>query len=88
MFALFFYVYRLLCLDHPLLIDPENCLVYSFGIGNDFSFEKVFGLFGCDVYAFDDDNYHADYPLKPFYRCVNPLSLLQVREPFKPHTGA
>ena len=59
---------RYVCLDPEVRINRHNCLVYSFGIGNDFSFEREAGLFGCDVYAFDDDDLHEGYPVDPFYR--------------------
>lgn len=59
---------KYVCLDPEVRINRHNCLVYSFGIGNDFSFEREAGLFGCDVYAFDDDDLHEGYPVDPFYR--------------------
>ncbi|KAL7630710.1 UNVERIFIED_CONTAM: hypothetical protein RMT77_019080 [Armadillidium vulgare] len=33
----------------------SSCRVYSFGVGNDFSFEQQIGKFGCQVLVFDDD---------------------------------
>ena len=46
--------HKFVCTDE-LHKDIENneCLVYSFGIGKDFSFEKVLGSIGCKVFAFD-----------------------------------
>jgi len=38
------------CLDH---LDPSNCVVYSFGISNDPSFDLAIADFGCHVFAFD-----------------------------------
>lgn len=44
---------RAVCLDRNKMPDPRKCLVYSFGIKENWSFEKSMVLFGCDVYAFD-----------------------------------
>ncbi|XP_047502452.1 uncharacterized protein LOC125047949, partial [Penaeus chinensis] len=49
------------CLD-PDVFPTAYCLVYSFGIGHDFTFEVAMSRFGCDVYAFDSDRFHAHYP--------------------------
>lgn len=38
------------CLDELL---PEDCLVYSVGIADDWSFDELMGAFGCEVHAFD-----------------------------------
>lgn len=42
------------CLD-PLPIAPpsERCLVYSFGIRNEWSFDDAMADYGCNVYSFD-----------------------------------
>jgi len=44
-------------------IEKGECLVYSFGINNDLSFEKAFGEMGCKVFAYDPTVTH---PRKPF----------------------
>ncbi|XP_042858161.1 uncharacterized protein LOC122244347 [Penaeus japonicus] len=49
------------CLD-PVVYPTAYCLVYSFGVGHDFTFETIMSNFGCDVYAFDSDRFHAKYP--------------------------
>ncbi|XP_037800376.1 uncharacterized protein LOC119595291 [Penaeus monodon] len=49
------------CLE-PDVFPTAYCLVYSFGIGHDFTFEVAMSKFGCDVYAFDSDRFHAHYP--------------------------
>lgn len=41
------------CLDKKVLPDPRNCLVYSFGINNDWSFDDTVALYGCQVFSFD-----------------------------------
>ena len=41
---------KTVCLD---TIDPNNCLIYSFGIGDDWSFDDEMHTAGCEVYSFD-----------------------------------
>ena len=45
---------KFICMD-DIIKDVTNgeCLVYSFGIKNDWSFEDAMGELGCKVYAFD-----------------------------------
>lgn len=39
-----------LCIDKKYKVSPAKCLVYSFGIGGDWSFEKdVESKLGCNV---------------------------------------
>ncbi|GFS07689.1 methyltransferase protein [Elysia marginata] len=40
------------CFDEPYKPSP-HCLVYSFGINNDFRFEDKMAQYGCHVYSFD-----------------------------------
>ncbi|XP_037775239.1 uncharacterized protein LOC119572290 [Penaeus monodon] len=42
-----------LCLDDKYKIKAGNCVVFSFGINYDWSFEDDMGKFGCMVYAYD-----------------------------------
>ena len=44
---------KTVCMDPGVAPDVKNCLVYSFGINNEWSFDKMFESFGCQVYAFD-----------------------------------
>jgi hypothetical protein len=45
--------HKAVCLDQ--LISPvyNNCLVYSFGINNQWTFDEAMAKFGCQVYSFD-----------------------------------
>ena len=53
---------KFVCMDE-LLKDIENgeCLIYSFGVANDWSFEDTMDELGCKVYAFDGS---VDFPEK------------------------
>ena len=45
---------RYLCMDNFFEdIRKENCLIYSFGIADDYVFEKEMGSIGCIVHAYD-----------------------------------
>ena len=45
---------KALCLDPEVRPEPEKCLVYSFGIGNDFSFDEALEQYGCnEIFSFD-----------------------------------
>ncbi|XP_061164781.1 uncharacterized protein LOC133173769 [Saccostrea echinata] len=41
-----------LCQDEPFKVE-KPCLVYSFGIANDFSFDDAMATLGCEVHSFD-----------------------------------
>jgi hypothetical protein len=53
---------KFVCID-DLLKDIENgeCLIYSLGVADDWSFEDVMDDLGCKIYAFDGS---VDYPTK------------------------
>lgn len=44
---------KYICLDHMPLGKPGDCVVYSFGINFDFSFDKAMSILGCKVHSFD-----------------------------------
>ena len=51
---------KFVCMDSILRdIEAGNCVVYSFGIKNDWSFEDIMDRIGCAVYAFDPS---VDFP--------------------------
>ncbi|KAK4014891.1 methyltransferase-like protein 24 [Daphnia magna] len=41
------------CLDPQVGLEPENCLVYSFGVNHEWTFDEEMARYGCQVYAFD-----------------------------------
>lgn len=45
--------HKYVCLDD---IDPTDCLVYSFGIANQISFEESIATMGCEVHGYDIKN--------------------------------
>uniref|UniRef100_H2Z5M5 Methyltransferase domain-containing protein n=1 Tax=Ciona savignyi TaxID=51511 RepID=H2Z5M5_CIOSA len=47
-----------LCSDAKLWVAPTSrrCLVYSFGVGDDFSFDEGMAGRGCEVHSFDPSN--------------------------------
>ena len=44
---------KAVCLDPAARPTPGRCLVYSFGINNEWSFDEMMETYGCKVYAFD-----------------------------------
>ena len=44
---------KAVCLDKTVAPTPGDCLVYSFGINNEWSFDDMMEQYGCEVHAFD-----------------------------------
>ncbi|XP_037787694.1 methyltransferase-like protein 24 [Penaeus monodon] len=44
---------KAVCLSSRYSITPGDCLVYSFGIAGDWSFDDAMAEYGCQVYSFD-----------------------------------
>lgn len=44
---------KAVCLDSQIAPSSKKCLVYSFGINNEWSFDEAMELYGCHVFAFD-----------------------------------
>ena len=50
------------CLDKPVRPSQETrCIVYSFGINDDWSFDEALEKYGCDVFAFDPSMNQKDH---------------------------
>lgn len=47
------YDHRTVCFDRGLAPVHDNCLVYSFGVRNSWSFEQDMAEFGCHIFVFD-----------------------------------
>ncbi|KAK8388754.1 hypothetical protein O3P69_020633 [Scylla paramamosain] len=56
---------KMVCLDDKFNIRPGNCVVFSFGVGNEWSFEDEFDKFGCKVYAYDPTMGKKDHQRSP-----------------------
>ncbi len=44
---------KAVCIDPMVAPEPNKCLVYSFGIKNEWSFDEEMELYGCEVFSFD-----------------------------------
>jgi hypothetical protein len=44
---------KVVCIDPQVAPQARNCLVYSFGINNEWSFDEEMEEYGCQVFAFD-----------------------------------
>ena len=49
------------CLDPPVRPEAENCIVYSFGINNDWSFDDIMEKYGCEIFSFDPSMNISDH---------------------------
>ncbi|XP_050716954.1 probable methyltransferase-like protein 24 [Eriocheir sinensis] len=59
---------KMVCLDSRFNIKPGDCVVFSFGVGNEWSFEDEFDNFGCKVYAYDPTMGKEDHQRSPNVR--------------------
>lgn len=55
---------KAVCLDPGLAPPSGTCVVYSFGLSNDWSFDAAMETYGCDVYSFDPSIKHPQMPNK------------------------
>ena len=53
--------HKAVCLDQSISPVYGNCLVYSFGINNQWTFDDAMAQFGCQVYSFDPSMGVGDY---------------------------
>lgn len=53
------------CMDERMNIKPGNCIILSFGINNQWTFEDDFDKFGCKIYAFDPTMSQGDHDRSP-----------------------
>ena len=44
---------KAVCLDPQVRPPPGDCIIYSFGISNEWSFDEAMEAYGCRVFAFD-----------------------------------
>ncbi|CAL4084491.1 unnamed protein product, partial [Meganyctiphanes norvegica] len=44
---------KYVCLDEGLALKSRNCTVYSFGVGDDTTFDDAASQYGCEVFMFD-----------------------------------
>ena len=62
---------KAVCLDPAVAPRPGNCLVYSFGINNEWSFEDAMAKYGCQVYSFDPSMKAKDHDRSPWIHFYN-----------------
>ncbi|XP_069982245.1 uncharacterized protein [Penaeus vannamei] len=59
---------KFLCLDERFRLDRGDCVVLSFGVNNEWSFEDDVERLGCKVYAFDPSMGVPDHQRSPSIR--------------------
>ncbi|XP_042231799.1 methyltransferase-like protein 24 [Homarus americanus] len=57
--------YKYVCLDPGVAPPPSHCLVYSFGINYEWSFDDAMGVYGCEVFSFDPTMAMKDHQRSP-----------------------
>ncbi|XP_046452744.1 probable methyltransferase-like protein 24 [Daphnia pulex] len=61
---------KAVCIDSQIAPTPKKCLVYSFGINNEWSFDEQMESYGCEVFSFDPSmgmSHHNHSPGIHFY---------------------
>ena len=54
------------CIDSAVkLPDSNNCLVYSFGVNGDWTFDEAMEQYGCQIYSFDPSMNLSDHDHSP-----------------------
>ncbi|XP_071540043.1 uncharacterized protein [Panulirus ornatus] len=56
---------KFVCMDKRFNIKKGDCVIFSFGVNNEWSFEDDFDKFGCKVYAFDPTMGVEDHQRSP-----------------------
>ena len=70
---------KAVCLDAGLAPKVDDCVVYSFGIDNEWSFDEAMEQYGCSVFAFDPSMNKRDHEHSAKIRFFN-MGLLQRDE--------
>jgi len=57
---------KAICMDYQINPDSRGCIVYSFGISSDWSFDEEMQKYGCHIFAFDpslnvSDHKHSEH---------------------------
>jgi hypothetical protein len=53
------------CVSPPFRPQPGHCLVYSFGVSGDWSFDEAMSKYGCEIHSFDPSIGKADHIHEP-----------------------
>lgn len=63
--------HKAICLDLPVSPVYNSCIVYSFGINNQWSFDKAMSDFRCKVYSFDPSMGEEDHDESQYIHFYN-----------------
>ena len=63
--------HKYVCVDEDFMEDVRRgrCLIYSFGLGKDWTFEQVAAELGCTIHAYDPTN-NVRWPTKPISKNI------------------
>ncbi|XP_068227477.1 uncharacterized protein [Palaemon carinicauda] len=56
------------CMDEGIGPKRDSCIVYSIGIGHDFSYDFFMTKYGCNVFSMDHDYLHSFYDTNRMYK--------------------